>query len=133
VTSSVAAMANGSPTRWNTTTGREIEPESGCDPAELAREIRSLIGCALNIRSEPARRVADLRSRRACAHPRWVQHRYSSVVARLSSTDLYSYDVSKDGRRFIINKYQKPEAFVRAPTGHCAKRDKVVAFRSVVL
>lgn len=31
--------------------------------------------------------------------------------APISSTDLYSYDVSKDGRRFIVNKYQKP-AFV---------------------
>ncbi len=28
--------------------------------------------------------------------------------APISSTDLYSYDVSKDGRRFIVNKYQKP-------------------------
>jgi len=28
--------------------------------------------------------------------------------ARISSTDLYSYDVSQDGRRFIVNKYQKP-------------------------
>jgi Ni,Fe-hydrogenase III small subunit/ferredoxin len=36
--------------RWDTTTGREIECESGCDPAELAREIRSLVGRALNIR-----------------------------------------------------------------------------------
>ena len=36
--------------RWDTTTGREIEPESGCDPRELAREIRSLVGRALNIR-----------------------------------------------------------------------------------
>jgi Ni,Fe-hydrogenase III small subunit/ferredoxin len=36
--------------RWDTTTGREIEPESGCDPAAIAREIRSLIGRALNIR-----------------------------------------------------------------------------------
>jgi Ni,Fe-hydrogenase III small subunit/ferredoxin len=35
---------------WDTTTGQEIEPESGCDPAALAREIRSLIGRALNIR-----------------------------------------------------------------------------------
>lgn len=36
--------------RWDTTTGREIEPESGCDPRELTREIRSLVGRALNIR-----------------------------------------------------------------------------------
>lgn len=28
--------------------------------------------------------------------------------APISSTDLYSYDVSKDGRRFIVNRYQKP-------------------------
>jgi Ni,Fe-hydrogenase III small subunit/ferredoxin len=36
--------------RWDTTTGREVEPESGCDPTELAREIHSLVGRALNIR-----------------------------------------------------------------------------------
>lgn len=28
--------------------------------------------------------------------------------APISSTDLYSYDVTRDGRRFIVNKYQKP-------------------------
>lgn len=36
--------------RWDTTTGLEISAEPGCNPAELAREIRSLIGRALNIR-----------------------------------------------------------------------------------
>jgi len=26
----------------------------------------------------------------------------------IASTDLYSYDVTKDGQRFLINKYHKP-------------------------
>jgi serine/threonine protein kinase len=29
--------------------------------------------------------------------------------APISSTDLYSYDVSKDGKRFLVNRYVKPE------------------------
>jgi hypothetical protein len=28
--------------------------------------------------------------------------------APISSTDFYSYAVTKDGQRFIVNKYQKP-------------------------
>ena len=29
--------------------------------------------------------------------------------AAISSTDLYSYDVTKDGKRFLVNRYVKPE------------------------
>ncbi|HLY60290.1 MAG TPA: protein kinase [Terriglobia bacterium] len=29
--------------------------------------------------------------------------------AQISSTDLYSYDVSKDGKRFLVNRYIKPD------------------------
>ena len=32
--------------------------------------------------------------------------------APISSTDLYSYDVTKDGRRFIVDKYQKPSSLL---------------------
>jgi Tol biopolymer transport system component len=28
--------------------------------------------------------------------------------ANVSSTDLYSYDVTKDGQRFLVNRYAKP-------------------------
>ena len=27
----------------------------------------------------------------------------------ISSTDVFSYDVSKDGKRFLVNRYVKPE------------------------
>jgi hypothetical protein len=30
--------------------------------------------------------------------------------AGISSTDLFTYDTTKDGERFIINRYVKPEA-----------------------
>jgi Tol biopolymer transport system component len=30
--------------------------------------------------------------------------------APISSTDLFSYDVTKDGKRFLVNRYVKPEA-----------------------
>jgi eukaryotic-like serine/threonine-protein kinase len=30
--------------------------------------------------------------------------------AAISSTDLFSYDVTKDGKRFLVNRYVKPEA-----------------------
>jgi hypothetical protein len=28
--------------------------------------------------------------------------------AQVSSTDLFSYDVTKDGQRFLVNRYAKP-------------------------
>jgi hypothetical protein len=27
----------------------------------------------------------------------------------ISSTDLYTYDVAKDGKRFLVNRYVKPD------------------------
>ena len=27
----------------------------------------------------------------------------------ISSTDVFSYDVTKDGKRFLVNRYVKPE------------------------
>jgi hypothetical protein len=30
--------------------------------------------------------------------------------AGISSTDLFTYDATKDGQRFIVNRYVKPEA-----------------------
>jgi len=29
--------------------------------------------------------------------------------AHVSSTDLFTYDVSKDGQRFLVNRYLKPD------------------------
>jgi len=29
--------------------------------------------------------------------------------ADISSTDVFSYDVAKDGKRFFVNRYIKPE------------------------
>ena len=29
--------------------------------------------------------------------------------APISSTDVYSYDVTRDGKRFLVNRYVKPE------------------------
>jgi hypothetical protein len=29
--------------------------------------------------------------------------------APISSTDVFTYDVAKDGRRFLVNRYVKPE------------------------
>jgi hypothetical protein len=29
--------------------------------------------------------------------------------ASISSTDLFTYDVAKDGQRFLVNRYVKPE------------------------
>jgi len=29
--------------------------------------------------------------------------------AQISSTDLFTYDVTKDGKRFIVNRYVKPD------------------------
>jgi hypothetical protein len=32
----------------------------------------------------------------------------SQLRAQVSSTDQFSYDVSKDGQRFLVNRYAKP-------------------------
>jgi Tol biopolymer transport system component len=32
--------------------------------------------------------------------------------AAISSTDVFSYDVTKDGKRFLVNRYVKPESIV---------------------
>jgi hypothetical protein len=29
--------------------------------------------------------------------------------AAISSTDVFSYDVTKDGKRFLVNRYVEPE------------------------
>jgi hypothetical protein len=29
--------------------------------------------------------------------------------APISSTDIFTYDVAKDGKRFLVNRYVKPE------------------------
>jgi hypothetical protein len=29
--------------------------------------------------------------------------------APISSTDIFTYDVAKDGKRFLVNRYIKPE------------------------
>jgi hypothetical protein len=29
--------------------------------------------------------------------------------APISSTDVFTYDVAKDGKRFLVNRYLKPE------------------------
>ena len=29
--------------------------------------------------------------------------------APISSTDIFSYDVTKDGKRFLVNRYVKPD------------------------
>jgi len=29
--------------------------------------------------------------------------------APISSTDIFTYDVTKDGKRFLVNRYVKPE------------------------
>jgi Tol biopolymer transport system component/predicted Ser/Thr protein kinase len=33
----------------------------------------------------------------------------SQLRAQVSSTDLYTYDVTKDGQRFLVNRYAKPQ------------------------
>jgi hypothetical protein len=32
----------------------------------------------------------------------------TQLRAPVSSTDLFSYDVAKDGQRFLVNRYAKP-------------------------
>ena len=34
---------------------------------------------------------------------------HSQLRAQVSSTDLFNYDVSKDGQRFLVNRYAKPQ------------------------
>jgi hypothetical protein len=36
----------------------------------------------------------------------------SQFRAQVSSTDLFTYDVTKDGRRFLVNRYAKPQQVV---------------------
>jgi Tol biopolymer transport system component len=44
--------------------------------------------------------------------------------APISSTDVFTYDVTNDGKRFLVNRYMKPEhvppltILLNAPTGH---------------
>jgi hypothetical protein len=33
----------------------------------------------------------------------------SQLRAQVSSTDLFTYDVTKDGHRFLVNQYVKPQ------------------------
>jgi eukaryotic-like serine/threonine-protein kinase len=47
--------------------------------------------------------------------------------APISSTDVFSYDVAKDGKRFLVNRYVKPEhvppltILLNAPTGNASR------------
>src|SRR6266704_2131102 len=34
---------------------------------------------------------------------------HTQLRAQVSSTDLFNYDVSKDGQRFLVNRYAKPQ------------------------
>jgi hypothetical protein len=36
----------------------------------------------------------------------------SQFRAQVSSTDLFTYDVTKDGQRFLVNRYAKPQQVV---------------------
>jgi hypothetical protein len=46
--------------------------------------------------------------------------------APISSTDVFTYDVAKDGKRFLVNRYVKPEhvppltILLNAPSGHAS-------------
>ena len=40
---------------------------------------------------------------------------HSQLRAQVSSTDLFNYDVTKDGQRFLVNRYAKPQQI--APLG----------------
>ena len=51
------------------------------------------IGTAVSFSSGPPRRLFRAR-----------------VRPRLSNTDLFSYDVTKDGSRFIVNRYVPPSS-----------------------
>jgi len=34
---------------------------------------------------------------------------HSQLRAKVSSRDLFNYDVTKDGQRFLVNRYAKPQ------------------------
>ena len=47
--------------------------------------------------------------------------------AGISSTDLFTYDVAKDGNRFIVNRYVKPETISALLSSTPARSDAFFA------
>jgi roadblock/LC7 domain-containing protein len=84
--------------KWQVSRGGGIEPRWRGDGKEIF-----YIGARTTLTAVPVNREGAF----STGNPTPLFH--SQLRAQVSSTDLFNYDVSKDGQRFLVNRYAKPQ------------------------
>ncbi len=84
--------------KWQVSRGGGIEPRWRGDGKEIF-----YIGAKTTLTAIPINSEGTF----STGNPTPLFH--SQLRAQVSSTDLFNYDVSKDGQRFLVNRYAKPQ------------------------
>ena len=84
--------------KWQVSRGGGIEPRWRGDGKEIF-----YIGARTTLTAVPVNSEGAF----STGNPTPLFH--SQLRAQVSSTDLFNYDVSKDGQRFLVNRYAKPQ------------------------
>jgi len=84
--------------KWQVSRGGGIEPRWRGDGKEIF-----YIGAKTTFTAVPVNSEGTF----STGNPTPLFH--SQLRAQVSSTDLFNYDVSKDGQRFLVNRYAKPQ------------------------
>jgi serine/threonine protein kinase len=87
--------------KWQVSRGGGIEPRWRGDGKEIF-----YIGAGATLAAVPVSTEGTF----STGNPTPLFH--SQFRAQVSSTDLFTYDVTKDGRRFLVNRYAKPQQVV---------------------
>jgi Tol biopolymer transport system component len=84
--------------KWQVSRGGGIEPRWRGDGKEIF-----YIGAKTTFTAVPVHTEGTF----STGNPTPLFH--SELRAQVSSTDLFNYDVSKDGQRFLVNRYFRPQ------------------------
>ena len=84
--------------KWQVSRGGGIEPRWRADGKEIFYIGEKTTFTAVPVNSEGTFSTGN---------PTPLFH--SQLRAQISSTDLFNYDVTKDGQRFLVNRYAKPQ------------------------
>ena len=84
--------------KWQVSRGGGMEPRWRGDGKEIF-----YIGAKTTLTAVPVNSEGTF----STGNPTPLFH--SQLRAQVSSTDLFNYDVSKDGQRFLVNRYAKPQ------------------------
>jgi Tol biopolymer transport system component/predicted Ser/Thr protein kinase len=84
--------------KWQVSRGGGIEPRWRGDGKEIF-----YIGARTSLTAVPVNSEGIF----STGNPTPLFH--TQLRAQVSSTDLFNYDVSKDGQRFLVNRYAKPQ------------------------